>query len=340
MFVRISPQTNIRGNKSVSPLVSYLQKENNLIARERINYFFDQRHDQIPAKKVISRIDQNTAALSAGQPRYYSLVISPSHRELAHIGNDYDELRRYAREVMREYPACFNRDLRGREVRPEDILYYGKVETIRRFQGRDPEIRENEPYLEKLSQMKKEFQRSGQHKSPLEISRLENNIKAMEQCIPYRLQGRPIDKGMHKTGFQTHVHVIVSRRDISNQYGLSPGTSSPASTVYLNGKPVRIGFHRDRFCHRAESTFDNLFGYDRNYAERYQNRKLLKKDPVHFYEGLQQLSPSQRRRAWEILAAGKLKLPQLALSQHQVKFALGHLKKAIDLAVRTSAIEY
>ena len=91
---------------------------------------------------------------------------------------------------------------------------------------------------------------------------------------------------MQKDGNQSHIHIIVSRKDASNSVSLSPGSKYKASEVVMHGKQVKRGFDRDAFFAKAEKTFDKTFGYQRNYAESYQSKKDFVKNPKHYFSAL------------------------------------------------------
>ncbi|WP_439558354.1 DUF5712 family protein, partial [Dyadobacter sp.] len=52
-------------------------------------------------------MDQNVAKLKKIEAKFYLINISPSGKELDHIGNDPQKLKAFAREVMKEYAGNF-----------------------------------------------------------------------------------------------------------------------------------------------------------------------------------------------------------------------------------------
>src|SRR5690606_31820181 len=100
--------------------------------------------------------------------------------------------------------------------------------------------------------------------------------------------------GMVKEGHQSHIHVIVSRKDVSNRHSLSPCTQFKANETILNGKAQKQGFHREKFYKAAEAAFDKQFGYKRNFVEHYTSRNLLDKDPKKFFGMLLGLPVTER----------------------------------------------
>ena len=66
-----------------------------------------------------------------------------------------------------------------------------------------------------------------------------------------------VKQGAPKPGLQTHIHVIVSRKDNSNRLKLSPLSHHRGTTK----GPVKGGFDRSRFFGEAEAVFDEQFRY-------------------------------------------------------------------------------
>ena len=76
-----------------------------------------------------------------------------------------------------------------------------------------------------------------------------------------------LKQGEKKPGLQTHIHVLVSRKDKANRLKLSP-LSHHRNT---QKGPVKGGFDRERFVQRAEEGFDQLFGYVRGKEETFSH---------------------------------------------------------------------
>jgi hypothetical protein len=114
---------------SSSALVNYLQHED--LARMKqgaaIEPFFNQAQDYIPSQEVIYRLDHNKAQLGKTDAKFYAITVSPSAKELRHLGETKAQqsqaLKAYVRQaLMPAYAANFNKGLGA-----EDILYYAKV---------------------------------------------------------------------------------------------------------------------------------------------------------------------------------------------------------------------
>jgi len=84
-------------------------------------HFFNQHKDIIPAEEVITAIDFNTSKLKRSEPKFYSLTVSPSKYELEKLKNNSLDLKRYTRELMKDYAASFNRDQEIKEITMADV---------------------------------------------------------------------------------------------------------------------------------------------------------------------------------------------------------------------------
>jgi len=339
MYISITKQhLNNNFSQSASDFVAYLEKENEGILPGLQDAFFNQNHDHIPPEQVVKEIDGNTAKLKKVEPKFYSLTINPSQPELKAIDNDPEQLRKYVREVMKDYAASFHRD---QQVTVDDIKYYAKIEHERTFKGFDREVRENQPYRAQIVRLENDLRKIERGERNGNISAISKKIADLKSDIPHKIEGKPIEQGMKKPGFQTHVHIIVSRKDVSNRYSLSPGSKYMESESKLNGKMVKRGFNRNLFYKRAENTFDTLFNYKRNFVETYEARKAYIKDPHQYFAHLLGLPTNERSAAFKILGKAGVRVPQVNIPTNKVQLALKTIKqfkKAMDLARSSSSI--
>ena len=339
MYISITKQhLNNNFSQSASDFVNYLEKENEDILPELQEPFFDQKNDHIPPEQVVKEIDGNTAKLKKVEPKFYSLTINPSQQELKAINNDPEQLKIYVREVMKDYAASFHRD---QPVTVDDIKYFAKIEHQRTFKGFDREVRENQPYRAQIVRLENDVQKVERGELTGNLAAMQKKIAKLQSEIPHKLDGKPIEQGVKKPGFQTHVHIIVSRKDASNRYSLSPGSKYMGSQSKLNGKMVKRGFNRDLFYKRAEKTFDTLFNYKRNFVETYEARKSYIKDPHHYFAHLLGLPTNERSAAFKILGKAGVRVPQVNIPANKVQMALKTIKqfkKAMDIARSSSSI--
>lgn len=340
MYITITKQTT-DGNyaQSVADYVAYLEKENEDKSIDEMEHFFNQYGEEISGKEVIQEIDGNTAKLKKTEPKFYSITVNPSAYELKRLHNHSEELKQYTRELMKEFAKSFNREIDGRAVTVDDIKYYAKIEHQRTCKGTDKQIRENQPFATKILHLKQEVRKIQNGEEKGNIERLKLKIGKLEKEAPHQQDGKRIVRGMPKAGSQSHIHIIVSRKDMSNKYSLSPGSKYKASETVFNGKPVKRGFDRDKFFKASEKTFDNLFQYKRNYVETYTARKTFLKNPKLYFSVLSGLPTNEKAVAFKMLA--KAGVPMMNIPTNQVQLALkviNKFKKGIDRAIQSSSI--
>ncbi|SNY99546.1 MobB family relaxase [Flagellimonas pacifica] len=339
MYITITRQH--MGNtfsQSSADFVAYLEKENEGKHHELREPFFDQFNDRVDAKTLVQEIDANTDRLKRTEPKFYSITINPSQKELRAMNNDPALLRHYVREVMKDYAASFNRE---KPVTVDRIKYYAKIEHQRLYKGRDREIQENRKYKAEIAKLQNDIRKVERGESQGDSQKMQRRIERFFEKMPHKIDGKPIEEGMKKPGHQMHVHIVMSRKDVTNRHSLSPGSSYKASEADLNGKPEKRGFRRDEFFEKAEKTFDRTFGHQRNYVESYKGRNLLDKDPKAFFAQLIKLPTNERAAALKILGKAGAKVPLHNIPKSKVELAkktLEQLKKGIDIAQKSSSI--
>ncbi|MFD0798444.1 MobB family relaxase [Maribacter chungangensis] len=325
--------------QSSAGFVDYLEKENQGLEQSEMEHFFNQDSDEISAAEVVKEIDGNTAKLKKKEPKFYSITINPSKRELQHLKNSSEDLKRYTRAVMQDYVSSFNRQINSRPITVDDIKYYAKIEHQRTFKGSDKQVQENQPYASKILQHKHEIRKIEREGAEGNVTKLQQQINHLEKTAPHQINGKRIVQGMKKEGNQSHIHIIMSRKDKSNSYSLSPGSKYKSSETVLNGKKVRRGFDRDAFFEKAEKRFDKTFGYKRNYAESYQSKKDFIKNPKRYFSALLGLPTNERAVAFKILAKSGVPIANIPTTQVQLALkVVRRLKKGIDIAVKSSSI--
>lgn len=340
MYITISPQrTNGNYAQSVSDYVNYLEKENENLPVNEQEFFFNHFEDSVPVEKVIEDIDANTNRLMKKEPKFYAITISPSQRELSHLKNHSEELKNYTRKVMEVYVKSFNRELNGRKLTVADIKYYGKIEHKRHFKASDEAIRWNQPWANQILALKHELRKVECGELQGDEKYLAADIKRLEKLSPQKIEGKRVVIGMEKPGLQTHIHLIVSRRDASNSISLSPGSKYKASEVRMHGKTVKRGFDRNSFFKNAEKVFDKEFNFKREFTEYYQTRKLLRSNPKQFLAQLMGLPLSERATVLKLMGQQGISIPNIPTNSLQLsRKVVKALKKGIDRAVKSSSI--
>jgi len=337
MYIAITRQhlgDSYRG--SSGDFVNYLEKENEGKALEDQELFFNQTENNIDAERVIAEIDANTTKLSKRDPKFYSIMVSPSQAELKHIGDSPEKLKQYTRELMKTYAASFYRD---KEVTVKEVLYFAKLERERTYSEKDKAVKENQAHASKILELQHQIRAIKEGREQGDVARLQEKIKALEIGAPHKQHGKRIVPGMAKEGNQSHIHIIVSRKDITNSHSLSPGSKFRTSETTLNGEKVKQGFDRDKFYRAAEKTFDKQFGYRRNFVETYHARNLLDKDPKQFFTALLGLPANEKQAAKQLLFKAGIKVPTIPVNKAQLAYkAMMQLKKGIGKALESGSI--
>lgn len=339
MYINITKQhLDATFSQSCADFVTYLEKENEGKELDRQEHFFNQYHDHIPKEEVIKEIDGNRAKLKQSEPKFYSLTINPSQRELRHIQNNPDKLKAYVREVMKDYAASF---YRNNPVTVDNLKYYAKLEYERTFKGYDKQVKENQVYRAKIAKLEYDLRRVIKGEIKGNANTLKKKIAKLEAEIPHRINGKPVVQGMKKSGLQTHIHIIVSRKDATNRYSLSPGSKYMESETSLNGKLVKRGFKRDQFFENAEKRFDKMFLFKRHFVESYQARKTLLNDPKFYYAHLLGLPTNERSAAFKLIGTAGENIPRLHIPTNKVEVVLQMIKKlkrAVEVAKDAGSI--
>ena len=256
------------------------------------------------------------------------------------LQNNSQDLKTYTRELMKDYVTSFNREINGRPITIDDIKYYAKIEHQRTFKGTDFQIKENQPYATKILQLKTEIRNVQEGRAEGNIKKMNKEIAKLERQAPHQQNGKRIVQGMAKDGNQSHIHIIVSRKDASNSVSLSPGSKHKASEVEMHGKNVKRGFDRDAFFAKAEKTFDKSFGYNRNFAEAYKARKDFVKNPNLYFAALMKLPANEKALAFKMITkTGLPVIPSIPVSQAQIALRVfKRLRRGAEIAIKSSSI--
>ena len=337
MYIAITPQNlGSTYQSSVGDYVAYLEKENeerDILSQE---HFFNQYSNEISPEKVIAEIDGNTAKLKKTEPKFYSLVISPSQRELRAIQNDSQVLKKYTRAIMKDYADAFYRD---KPVSVDDIKYFAKIEHQRTYRGHEKQIKENAPFRKEIVQLENDIRKVIRGEIKGDVKKLQKRIDKLHRQAPHKVDGKMLAVGMQKEGLQTHIHIIVSRKDATNTFSLSPGSKYKASEAEFNGKLVKRGFNRVQFTEAAEKTFDRITGFKRNYTETFAAKKAFIQSPKAFYTQLMGLPTDQRALAFKMLGKSGMHLPNIPTNQVQLAVkALKKIKRGIAIATKSASI--
>lgn len=243
MFVK----TSLIGNNSGSceAYAFYITKSSS------VKKVFNSKMEYVKVEDAISHIDQHAkGGIRSQEAKWYSPVYSLSQDESIHLANK-----------ILDYGTCASRGIsKYDDLTPEEQEKYDlEVQKLAvRFQR----------------QMAKNF-----NKSFLGIND-EHDIlwyASIEHARKYKGFDDAVVKkekyqGMKKEGFNTHIHIIQSRKGLNEKKSLlSPQANARSLTKQL------VGFDRNRFYNVIEQQFDMFAQYNRKITETFEYFKARKK---------------------------------------------------------------
>jgi len=130
----INPQQHGRfvfsNRGSCKRTVSYLGHE----VREQPGsaHFFHQHQEAITTDEVREAIDFNARGLRKNQEKFYSLVLSPSSEEVAHLENDPKKLKAFTGQVMENYAQNFHIPQQPeKKLSERDLVWFATIHQSR-----------------------------------------------------------------------------------------------------------------------------------------------------------------------------------------------------------------
>jgi Family of unknown function (DUF5712) len=145
MFINITDSKEVNNKGSSGGLVYYLEKENRLVPRQKVEHWFNGQQSGIRPYEVVTKIDNNIAKLSKGDAKFFLVNISPSQKEIAFLKKQYgddgakDQMKEFAASVMDAYAKNFNRDGINSH---QDLVWFAKLENHRYYGHNDPEVKQ------------------------------------------------------------------------------------------------------------------------------------------------------------------------------------------------------
>lgn len=243
MYVKIHSEKGTKNKGSSAYLVDYLEKENlnkDLLSQEM---FFDQNREDVSGYTVCNKIDYNKSKLGKDQAKFYMISVNPSKEEQQYIcrvitgGRDVREPSQLTASEMKKFEVALKDYARGI-----------------------------------MDDYAKNFNKGLDGNSLLYFGKVEHNRY-------YGNDSKEVKNGLknigeRKEGFQAHVHIIVSRKDIGNKMKLSPMAIARSAKSNLNQS--QFGFDRIKFVKTCEERFDKTFGYNREQYQTFEHRHAMK----------------------------------------------------------------
>ena len=192
---------------------------------------YTHEEDYVPPVTVMQKIDNNHKKLMKGDDKFYMLSINPSQDEAAHL----------------------IRKVTGKQVTEFEQLTVEEQEKV---------IHELKNYSRNCMDLYAENFRREKIKSGKDLvyfGRVETE-RHYRNCDEEVKEGQA-KSGNRKPGLQLHVHIIVSRNDVTQTVRLSPLARSKGSFNELNGKKVMVGFEHMEWKSRCADRFISMYGY-------------------------------------------------------------------------------
>ncbi len=105
--------------------------------------------------------------------------------------------------------------------------------------------------------------------------------------------------GDYKPGLQSHIHIIVSRKDVTQKMKLDPTTKERFTKRKIGDNPYTVGFNRNNWIKLNEESFDKLFKYNRPKLERFETQNILKNGSPHEIDKILMSSPSPNQNDYQ-----------------------------------------
>ena len=303
-------------------LSAYLDKQNDVVRVEGQEYFFNGSGGTFDSEDVTKAIDANVKGLKKSEARYYTFAVSPSVQEITHLRRliadtksamiengeivpdtfDDDLMRGYLKEYAVKCMDAYARNFGHPKIQDNhDLLWFGMVEKDRYWKISDKEIRFNSRLEKQIGTLRRKGDRD--ERVQKKIEQLEKRL--IRECDVRTGGSREVLRAMMpKSGDNWHVHISVSRRDITNTFNLSPNANGRGSKKHvLNGQSVRIGFDREAYKIECEKLFDRMFLHERLQTESYEQAKRLRKEGAFAYA--KQLAKDKATRREEMRAFGQ-----------------------------------
>ncbi len=260
------PHSSYGGNNSGScgNLVEYLDKENqeldqlaentqskgkSLEIQERKQDFFSHRSDNVSQIEVRESIDSNKRKLGKEDAKFFAPTINFSQTELKHLALKATK----GREVKSVW-----------DMKTSEFKAYNKS-----LQDYGRKAMNN--YAQNFNRQEKGL-KSGD--DLVYYGKIEHNRK-YKGTDPEVLKGNA-KSGQNKPGLQSHIHIIVSRKDKSQRLKLSPTANEKNTKRTIGKNKYTVGFDRKEWINKNEKSFDQMFQHQRKEVEKFEVQNILK----------------------------------------------------------------
>ena len=308
--------SKVNGRKVYNNQGSAAQALNYLTHEARANgqpaRFFDDQHAGLEREMVLTALDNNVKGLRATEAKFYSLVLSPSAQELAHLGGgDEQKLRAYTREVMAAYAVGF-RLKGGGAVGKEDLVWGAIIHHQRAHRGTDTAVQQGPA-------------KSGQARPGLQ-THIHVVVSARDRAQRVTLNPGGRVSRFSLRDWQQQAGRIFERQFQYQAPPQTPKAPRPAATMPNPRRDARIGERVEQLNRQAAPS-------QQLEADRVQRIARGRGYDAVFYDRLRRLEGRARQgqpldNAYHLLATGR-EQPARADTGHQVRQALHSLQQVL-----------
>lgn len=262
MVIKFQTSEKSNGNKgSSSALANYLEKEDLQKEKDALDKgelpmprtgFFSHEKNGLMKSEVISGIDTNKKGLDNKTAKFYAVNISPSEKEQKHI------LKNVTGKKIKSIDELSRKELKKYETFLKD--YSRKIMN------------------EYATHLKREGLNNGSQLVYFGKVEHQRHFKGNDSEV----KNQQAKSGNKKPGLNSHVHIIVSKQDITMKMKLSPLAKDKGKEkkCITNGVARQRGFDRNLFNIKAENLFDKQFNYKRELSEKVEFRIEASKNPI------------------------------------------------------------
>lgn len=244
-------------------LARYLEKENrelenilnkNNSLKDIANYsnrkqdFFNHTKSDISIIEVVDSIDNNIKKLCKKDSKFFAPTINFSQEEQEHIISLITEEEvKTVWELNQKQFELYNELLRGYILRVMNNYALN-------FNRKDKGLLSGDDllYFAKIEHFRK-------------FKGTDTKTKSGE-----------FKSGDYKPGLNSHVHILVSRKDKTQRLKLTPTTKERSTQRKIGNNDYQVGFDRKKWTDLNEKSFDAYFKYDRPELEKFENQYTLK----------------------------------------------------------------
>ncbi len=249
---------------SCSKLTLYLDKENQELEKminksntiseislleSRKQHFFNSERSGISCIEVIDSIDQNIKKLGKKDSKYFAPTISFSQLELEYLISiiSKGEKVKDVWDLQTDHFNSFNKLVR-------EYIRLVMNNYAKNFNRQEKGLASGSDlvYFAKIEHFRK--------------------FKGTDNDVKEKL----VKNDSFKPGLNTHVHIVVSRKDKSQRLKLTPISKERLTDRKIGKNSYRVGFDRMNWINMNEKTFDKLFKYNRPLKEKFENQYILK----------------------------------------------------------------